>query len=74
MKKNILSFVLLLIVSAITAQKSQQIAYIDMEYILQNVPEYIEAQNSLNSKVEKWKANLNKEARSIEVLKTDLVN
>ncbi|TYQ00279.1 periplasmic chaperone for outer membrane proteins Skp [Tenacibaculum adriaticum] len=74
MKKNILSIVLLLIVTVITAQKTQRIAYIDMEYILQNVPEYLEAQNSLNTKVEKWKANLDKEARSIEVLKTDLAN
>lgn len=75
MKKNILLLVLLLIASiTVNAQKSQRIAYIDMEYILQSVPEYITAQNALNAKVDKWKANLDKEARSIEVLKTDLVN
>ncbi|MFL0101313.1 OmpH family outer membrane protein [Tenacibaculum maritimum] len=74
MKKNILSIVLLFIVVVASAQKSQRIAYIDMEYILQNVPEYVEAQNSLNAKVEKWKTKLNKEARHIEVLKTDLAN
>ncbi len=74
MKKNILSIVLLLISSVIVAQKSQRIAYIDMEYILQNIPQYLEAQNSLDAKVEKWKARLDKEARAIEVLKTDLTN
>lgn len=74
MKKNILSIALLLIVSVVSAQKSQRIAYIDMEYILQNIPEYLEAQNSLNAKVEKWKKNLDKETRAIEVLKTDLAN
>ncbi|CAA0249473.1 Outer membrane chaperone precursor Skp (OmpH) [Tenacibaculum maritimum] len=74
MKKNILSIVLLFIVVVASAQKSQRIAYIDMEYILQNVPEYVEAQNSLNAKVEKWKTKLDKEARHIEVLKTDLAN
>ncbi|CAA0240326.1 OmpH family outer membrane protein [Tenacibaculum maritimum] len=74
MKKNILSIVLLFIVVVAAAQKSQRIAYIDMEYILQNVPEYVEAQNSLNAKVEKWKTKLDKEARHIEVLKTDLAN
>lgn len=75
MKKNILLLVLLLVTLAtINAQKSQRIAYIDMEYILQSVPEYITAQNALNAKVEKWKGKLDKEARSIEVLKTDLAN
>ncbi|WBX71679.1 OmpH family outer membrane protein [Tenacibaculum retecalamus] len=75
MKKNILSIVLLLITSSIAvAQKSQRIAYIDMEYILQNIPEYLEAQNSLDAKILKWKTKLDKENRAIEVLKTDLTN
>ena len=74
MKKNILSIVLLLITSITVAQKSQRIAYIDMEYILQNIPEYLEAQNSLDAKVLKWKTKLDKESRAIEVLKTDLTN
>ena len=75
MKRKILSFIILLIVNTtINAQKGQRIAYIDMEYILQNIPEYITAQNSLDAKVNKWKANLDKEARAIEVLKTDLDN
>lgn len=74
MKKNFLLIVLLFITSIIIAQKSQRIAYIDMEYILQNIPEYLEAQNSLDAKVEKWKTKLDKEARAIEVLKTDLTN
>lgn len=73
MKKIIVTLVLLFTV-AINAQKYQRIGYIDMEYILQNVPEYTEAQNTLNSKVEKWKSKLDKEARHIEVLKTDLAN
>ncbi len=74
MKKSILSIVLLLITSISIAQKSQRIAYIDMEYILQNIPEYLEAKNSLDAKVEKWKTKLDKEARAIEVFKTDLTN
>jgi len=74
MKKSILSIVLLLIASITVAQKNQRIAYIDMEYILQNIPEYLDAQNALDAKVEKWKTKLDKEARAIEVLKTDLSN
>ncbi|WP_234974649.1 OmpH family outer membrane protein [Tenacibaculum agarivorans] len=45
-----------------------------MDYILQSIPQYIEAQNALNDKVAKWRANLDKEARQIEVMKTDLSN
>ena len=73
MKRIILSSVFLICFSAFS-QKTQRIAYIDMEYILQNVPEYMQAQNTLNSKVEKWKSQLDKEAREIEVMKSDLDN
>ena len=45
-----------------------------MEYILENVPEYVTAQENLNAKIEKWKSNLSKLERHIEVLKTDLAN
>ncbi|AUC86231.1 hypothetical protein CW731_13510 [Polaribacter sp. ALD11] len=74
MKKIFLFTVLLLTVSISWSQRSQTIAYIDMEYILENVPEYLEAQNTLDEKVVKWRQNLDKEARFIEVLKTDLAN
>lgn len=52
----------------------QRIAFIDMEYILQNVPEYLEAQNTLDSKVIKWRGELDKLTRLIEKLKSDLSN
>ncbi|CAI8370424.1 MAG: Uncharacterised protein [Flavobacterium sp. SCGC AAA160-P02] len=58
----------------ISAQKMQRIAFIDMEYILQNVPEYLEAQNTLDSKVIKWRGELDKLTRLIEKLKSDLSN
>ena len=58
------------------AQRStqQRIAYIDMEYILDNVPEYLDAQNTLDAKVIKWKGELDKLSRYIEQLKSDLAN
>lgn len=73
MKKLVFICVLLFTVT-ISAQKPQRVAYIDMEYILENVPEYLEAQNTLNAKVSKWKTKLDKEARHIELLKSDLAN
>ena len=74
MKNLITLFVLLFSIQISIAQKSQNIAYIDMEYILENVPEYVTAQNNLNTKVETWKSKLKKLERHIEVLKTDLAN
>ena len=41
MKKIFLLVVLLFTVTNSWSQRSQVIAYIDMEYILENVPEYI---------------------------------
>ena len=74
MKRKILNLVLLLITTVVASQKSQHIGYIDMEYILKSVPEYIQAQNTLDAKVSKWQQNLDKEARAIEVMKSDLNN
>lgn len=74
MKKNVILMVVLLFVAAINAQKSQRIAYIDMDYILKNIPEYLDAQNALEAKVKKWKTKLDKESKAIEALKIDLSN
>ena len=69
MKKYIL---LLLIVMAIPASLYSQsrgvkIGYIDMEYILQNVPDYNEAKNQLEQKAQKWKQEI--ETKKNEVLR-----
>ena len=48
--------------------------YIDMEYILENVPEYQEAKNQLSSKVDRWKRELDKMLQEIEQLKLNLSN
>jgi len=75
MKKFHLFFCLCIgALSFVSAQKPQRIAYVDMAYILENIPNYITAQNALDAKVKKWQKNLDKEARFIEVLKTDLAN
>jgi len=71
---NVFLYLFLLSGSLVTAQKAQRIAYIDMEYILENVPEYLEAQNTLDSKVTKWRSTLDKLSRFIEKSKTDLDN
>ena len=74
MKKIVLLVVLLLSVSFSWSQRNQTIAYIDMDYILENVPEYLEAQNTIDGKIIKWRKKLDDQARHIEILKTDLAN
>lgn len=70
-----LSILLLCATMAVAQRAAQQrIAYIDMEYILDNVPEYLDAQNTLDAKVTKWRGELDKLSRYIEKLKTDLAN
>lgn len=67
MRKHI--FLLLFVMTVSTALHSQsrgvKIGYIDMEYILQNVPDYAEAKNQLEQKAQKWKQEI--EAKKIEV-------
>jgi len=43
------------------AQRGVRIGYIDTEYILENVPEYSEATTQLESKVQKWKGEIDQQ-------------
>ena len=38
--------------------RSLRVGYIDMDYILENVPEYKEAETQLNGRVQKWKSEI----------------
>ena len=55
--------------------KSTKIGYIDMEYILQNVSNYQEAQNQLEQKAQKWQQDIEEKKNDInklyESLKTE---
>lgn len=73
-KKFLFLFVSILFVTTAFAQKPQRIAYIDMEYILENVPDYQKATSQLQSKVQKWQDKIAKGQRELEILKTDLSN
>ncbi len=68
-------FILSILISSFTfGQKSQRIAYIDMAYILENVPEYNEAQAQLDSKVKVWQQKLDGLSGELEILNTSLIN
>lgn len=56
------------------AQRGVRIGYIDTEYILQNVPEYQEATSQLESKVQKWKSEIEQRLLEVEQKKKQLNN
>src|SRR6478609_6431725 len=62
---------IILSIFALTATEAQtkgnKVGYIDMEYILQNVPNYIEAKVQLEEKAQKWKQEI--EAKKLEINK-----
>lgn len=51
-----------------------KIGYIDMDFILENVPEYQQSLNQLNSKAEKWSGEIAKKKAAIDQLKEELEN
>ena len=55
-------------------QKPQTIAYIDMEYILENVPAYQEAEKKLSAKAEQWTNTLDTAEKQIMQLKNSLLH
>lgn len=75
MKVNrVLIIVIILFNFAVHAQKPQKVGYIDMNYILENVPEYVNAQSQLDAKVKTWQQKLDVLSKEIEQMKTDLSN
>ena len=69
MRKHFLYlFLSLVIVQTINAQtRGTRAGYIDMEYILQNVPDYAEATIQLEQKAQKWKQEI--ESKKVEINK-----
>ena len=56
----------------VQAQKPNRIAYIDMEFILANVPEYQEASAQLEARVQQWKTQLDGDLKRVEGMKISL--
>ncbi|MBC9796667.1 OmpH family outer membrane protein [Sinomicrobium weinanense] len=72
MKAKVLFILLCISVWAAWGQRGVRIAYIDMEYILENVEEYKEASSQLDSRVEKWKMEVEEKKGVIAQMKKDL--
>ncbi|MGC6438315.1 MAG: OmpH family outer membrane protein [Flavobacteriaceae bacterium] len=65
-------FVALLSLYNAHAQRGARIAYIDTEYILENVKEYQTAQSQLNAKVGQWKTEVDRRYAELDNLKNQL--
>ena len=74
MKKHLFLVILFAFTCSLQAQivKGLRIGYIDMEYILQNVPDFTEAKNQLEQKAQKWKQEITVKNNEITKLKESL--
>lgn len=72
MKKIFLVLFTALAALTATAQRGLKIAYIDMEYILDKVPDYAEAKNQLEQRAQKWKQDIETKRNEINKLKESL--
>jgi Skp family chaperone for outer membrane proteins len=74
MTKKVLLFAFLILNISSYAQRAQRIGYIDMAYILENLPEYQAAQAQIDAKVVTWQKNLDKLEQEIVAMRTELNN
>lgn len=67
MKKYILALMIstFLLSTTYAQTRGVKVGYIDMEYILEKVPDYAEAKNQLEQKAQKWKQEI--EVKKIEI-------
>ncbi len=76
MKKQFITLFLALFTTIVVQgqAKGTRVGYIDMEYILQNIPEYAEAKNQLEQKAQKWKQEIEVKKNEVTKLKESLAS
>ncbi|MGB5172856.1 OmpH family outer membrane protein [Eudoraea sp.] len=74
MKTKVLLFIGgVLLSSFVFSQRGVRIAYVDMEYILENVEEYRDATEQLAERVQRWKIEIEQKQSEVEQMKNDLM-
>ena len=72
------NYLLLLLFALVSSQamlgqgRGVKIGFIDMEYILQNIPDYTEAKNQLEQKAQRWKQEIEVKAIDLKKLEESL--
>ena len=56
------------------SQAGSKIAYVDMDYILDQLPEYKQASNRLDAKAQQWRTEIESKQNNIDNLKAELEN
>lgn len=78
MKRSLIIITLLTVITGESlfgqGQRGVRIGYIDMEYILENVPEYQEALLQLESRVAQWNKDIKDRENEIQQMKLNLSN
>ncbi|MFN2260904.1 MAG: OmpH family outer membrane protein [Psychroflexus sp.] len=72
MKKKLSFLIIIFIAFQMNAQRGLKVAYVDMEYILDNVPEYRQASGQLESKAQQWRTEIESKQTKIDKLKDEL--
>lgn len=72
MKKLFLFLSFISIIANAQTARGVKIGYIDMEYILEKVPDYADAMNQLEQKAQKWKQEIDTKRNEITILKDNL--
>ena len=67
----LLSLLMMLGISTAKAQGTQKMAYVDTEYILQNIPEYGDAQEEINQMSVRWEKDLKALRTKLEQMQRD---
>lgn len=67
-KKLKIGFLLAFLLTSVTFSYAQKFAIVDSEYILQNIPEYQDAQNSLDQYAEDMQVEIEKKFSTIDQL------
>ncbi|NEV92793.1 OmpH family outer membrane protein [Psychroflexus sp. YR1-1] len=67
-------FILSFFSCSVFGQAGIKIAYVDMDYILEKIPEYEVASNQLNLKAQEWRTEIESKQNEIDKLKAELEN
>ena len=67
----LLAFIMMVGITAAKAQGNQKFAYVDTDYILQNIPEYGDAQEEINQMSVKWEKELRNLRNKLEQMQRD---
>lgn len=66
--------VFILLSFSVFGQAGLKIAYVDMDYVLDNLPEYRQASSQLDTKAQEWRTEIEQKQNEIDKLKEELEN